>query len=369
MKKRIGILTAGGDCPGLNAVIRAAAKSAFENNYEVIGFKDGYRGLIENDYIALNNHMVSGILTMGGTILGTSNTSNPYHFAYKDKKSTTRFKDVSKKAFLNYKKHDLHALIVIGGDGSMTIANKLFQDGMPIVGIPKTIDNDLPSTDLTFGFETAVITATEAIDKIHTTAQSHHRAMLVEVMGRYAGWIALYSGIAGGGDIILIPEIPYHIKYICEKIKRRKEEGKNFTIIVVAEGAKPYGGKVTVSKYIKKSTDPIRLGGVGIKIADEIERCAGTESRATVLGHIQRGGVPTPFDRVLATSFGTEAVNMLLKGESGIMVVYKNNSISTVTLAEATRGIKHVPKDHPLILSARSVGTSFGDEIKLRAKI
>ncbi len=361
MKKRIGILTGGGDCPGLNTVIRALSKCAIKSNYEVLAFKDGFKGLVENDFIILDNAMVSGIINQGGTILGTSNVANPYKWPY-SKGNKIKFKDLSKKAIANYKKHKLSGLVVIGGDGSMTIANKLYMDGVPIIGVPKTIDNDLAFTDVTFGFETAVVTATEAIDKIHTTAQSHHRAMVIEVMGRYAGWIALYSGVASGGDVILIPEIPYHMKYVYKKINERKQKGKNFTIIVVAEGAKAYGGKLTVSKLDKRSTDPIRLGGIGIKIANEIEKNIGIESRATVLGHVQRGGSPTPFDRILATRFGTEAVKLLTNKQFGQMVICKNNNISSVPLEEIAKSLKLVPKDHPLITSARLVGTSFGDK-------
>jgi len=361
MKKRIGILTGGGDCPGLNAVIRAITKTAIANKSEVIGFKDGFKGLIDDDFLILGSCSASGILTQGGTILGTSNSANPYRYATSNKKGVVKFHDVSKKVIQNYKKNKLDGLIVVGGDGTIAIANRFFKNGIPIIGIPKTIDNDLPGTDITFGFETAVVTATDAIDKIHTTAQSHHRVMVVEVMGRYAGWIALYSGVAGGGDVILIPEIPYQLKYVNKKILERRRDGKTFTIIVVAEGAKSLGGRFTVSKIVKKSPDQIRLGGIGFKIASEIEKSTGIETRATVLGHVQRGGVPTPFDRILATRLGTEAVEMFLNNEFGKMVVYKKNDISSVSLEEATKGLKLVPKNHPLITSARLIGTSFGD--------
>lgn len=359
--KKIGILTGGGDCPGLNAVIRAITKTAIDENYQVLGFKDGYKGLIENNFIILDNNQVSGILTHGGTILGTSNTMNPYRWSYKNNKGRFEFKDVSKKAILNYKKNRLSGLIVIGGDGTMAIANELCNDGIPIIGIPKTIDNDLSGTDFTFGFETAVVTATEAIDKIHTTGESHHRVMIVEVMGRYAGWIALFSGVASGGDIILIPEIPFHMKYIYKTINERKSKGKNCTIVVVSEGAKPEGGKLIVNRLVEKSTDPVRLGGIGIKIANEIEKNTGIESRATVLGHIQRGGIPAPFDRILATRFGTQAMKILINKEFGSMIILKDNNISSVSLKKATKELKLVPKDHPLISAARSIGTSFGD--------
>ncbi len=360
--KKIGILTGGGDCPGLNAVIRAVTKSALARGFEVIGYRDGYEGLILNQWFPLDQAMVSGILVQGGTILGTSNTANPYRWPVKSSSGRFRFKDVSKRTVANYRKAKLSSLIVVGGDGTMTIANRLHQDGIPIVGIPKTIDNDLAGTDVTFGFETAVDTATEAIDKVHTTAQAHHRVMVVEVMGRYAGWIALYAGAASGGDVILIPEIPYEMKYVYQKIRERNRLGKNFSIIVVAEGAKPKGGGLTVSRRVAKSTDPVRLGGIGFKIADDIERHLRIESRAIVLGHVQRGGAPTPFDRLLATQFGSHAVHMVLEEDFGRMVVYRNNAVSSVLLKEAAGSLKLVPVNHHLIVSARAVGTSFGDE-------
>ncbi len=361
MAKRIGILTAGGDCPGLNAVIRAVTKSAISRGYEVIGFRDGYEGLVNHDFIRLNASMVSGILVQGGTILGASNRANPYRWPYPSRGKRIRFRDVSEKALSNYKKLRLTGLIIVGGDGTMTIAKRLSETGVHVVGIPKTIDNDLPGTEVTFGFETAVVTAAEAIDKIHTTAQSHHRVMVIEVMGRYAGWLALYAGVAGGGDVILIPEIPYEMRYVCQKVQDRHRRGRNFSIIVVSEGARPRGGRVTVMKRVPQSTDPLRLGGIGSKIAGEIEKHLGIESRFTVLGHVQRGGSPTPFDRILATRFGTEAVRMMVEKEFGRMVVYRDEGISSVSLEEATDQLKLVPPDHPLILSAREVGTSFGD--------
>lgn len=359
--EKIGILTGGGDCPGLNAVIRAVTKSALAGALEVIGYKDGYEGLILNQWIPLNQAMVSGILVQGGTILGTSNTANPYRWPVKTQSGHIRFEDVSKKAISNYRKAKLSGLIVVGGDGTMSIANRLRQDGISIVGIPKTIDNDLAGTDVTFGFETAVATAAEAIDKVHTTAQAHHRVMVIEVMGRYAGWIALYSGVASGGDVILIPEIPYEMKYVYKKIRERNSLGKNFSIIVVAEGAKPKGGHLTVSRRIAKSTDPVRLGGIGFKIADDIEKHLGIEARAIVLGHVQRGGPPTPGDRLLATQFGSHAVHMLLSREFGQMVVYRNHTVSSISLEEVAGGLRLVPSHHHLIASARAVGTSFGD--------
>ncbi|MBI4550285.1 MAG: ATP-dependent 6-phosphofructokinase [Candidatus Omnitrophica bacterium] len=361
--KRIGILTGGGDCPGLNAVIRAVTKAAHQSGYQVLGFQDGYAGLVLNRFMVLTDALVSGILTQGGTILGTSNKANPYRWPVPKRSGTKRARlgDVSKKALAHFKKNRLRGLIVTGGDGTMAIAKKLHDDGVPIVGIPKTIDNDLPGTDITFGFETAVITAADAIDKIHTTAQSHHRVMVVEVMGRYAGWIALYSGAASGGDVILIPEIPYRIEAVCRKIRERARAGKHFTIIVAAEGAKPLGGRWTVQRRVADSTDPIRLGGIASKVAYEVENKTGLEARSIVLGHVQRGGSPTPFDRLLATRFGTAAMRLAESGSFGRMVAYKNNCIESISLEDAAGPIRTVPADHPLLVSARTVGTSFGD--------
>ncbi len=365
MKKRkpkiIGVLTAGGDCPGLNAVLRAITKRAIiEHGLEMIGFKDGYEGLIKNNFVSLTSRDVSGILTLGGTILGTSNTANPYRYAVVENDKVI-IKDMSHEAIFNYKKNDLDALITIGGDGTLLIALKLMKEGLNIVGVPKTIDNDLSETDFTFGFDSAVVTATEAIDKLHSTAQSHHRVMILEVMGRYAGWIALYSGVAGGGDIILMPEIPYDMKKIYKKLQERHRHGKRFSIIVVAEGAKPKGGKVTVSKVVESSTDKIRLGGVGFRLADSIEKATALETRATILGHLQRGGSPTPFDRNLATRFGYAALTLALERRFGRMVALRGDDITNVPIKKAVKRLKLVPLNHPLIKAARSIGTSFGD--------
>lgn len=361
-RKTIGILTAGGDCPGLNAVIRAVVKTGISRfGMEIIGFKDGYEGLIHDRFVQLDNRDVSGIMTIGGTILGTSNIANPYGYGVRQKNGKIVMKDVSKKAIATYKRHKLDALITIGGDGTLTNASKLVKDGLNIVGVPKTIDNDLSETDLTFGFNTAVATATEAIDKLHTTAQSHHRVMLVEVMGRYAGWIALAAGMAGGGDVILIPEIPYKLEKVCEKIRERSKRGKRFSIIVVAEGAKPVGGDVTVSKIVENSPDKIRLGGVAARLADQIEKMTGNETRATILGHIQRGGTPTPFDRILATRYGHEAVCLAAQGLFGRMVALKANEITNVPIEAAIGRLRTVPPNLPLIGCLRDTGVSFGD--------
>lgn len=358
--KTIGILTAGGDCPGLNAVIRAVTKAAI-NDYgiKVVGFKDGYDGLIRNETRVLSGIDVSGILTVGGTILGTSNIANPYKYAV-EKDGKLVMKDVSAQAIANYRRHCLDALVVIGGDGTLSVAAKLVKDGLNIVGVPKTIDNDLSETEYTFGFESAVATATEALDKLHSTAQSHHRAMILEVMGRYAGWIALYSGIAGGGDVILIPEIPYDIKTVCRKLEERRRHGKRFSIIVVAEGAKPKGGTVTVSRVVEKSFDKVRLGGVANRIGEAIEKATGMETRATILGHVQRGGSPTPFDRILATRYGNAALDLVLKRKFGRMVALQRGGMTDVPIYKAVGKLKLVPRHHPLIKMSESLGVSFG---------
>lgn len=359
--KRIAILTGGGDCPGINAVIRAVAKKAIgELGMEVIGIEDGYHGMVRNRHRKLTYKDVSGILTQGGTILGTSKTANPYRYPIKNGKEL-RFKDLSKQAIANIKRLGVDCLVVIGGDGTLGIAYRLMKDGLPVVGVPKTIDNDIRGTDLTFGFDTAVCIAAEGIDRLHTTAESHHRVMIIEVMGHRAGWIALYSGIAGGGDIILIPEIPYDMAVIAGKVRDRYKKGKKFSIIVVAEGAKPKGGSVVVQRVVKESADPLRLGGVGMVLGKEIEDITGVETRTVVMGHLQRGGSPTPLDRVLATRLGTQAVDLIEKGKYGYMAAVKGNIVTDVSLKVVSGGPKTIPLDLPLLRSARSVGTCFGD--------
>jgi 6-phosphofructokinase 1 len=363
MKKmrRIALLTGGGDCPGINAVIRAVTKKAIlEYGMEVIGIEDGYHGVIHNRYRKLEFDDVSGILTLGGTILGTSKTANPYRYAVKKGKKL-EFKDMSATAIDNIKKLDIDCLVCIGGDGTLNIAHHLFKDGILIVGVPKTIDNDLRGTDITFGFDSAVHIATWGIDRIHSTAQSHHRVMIVEVMGHNAGWIALHSGIAGGGDIILIPEIPYDAEIIAEKVRERSRKGKRFSIVVVAEGAKPKGGDIVIQRIVKESTDPIRLGGIGFVLGEQIEKMTGIETRTVVMGHLQRGGTPTAFDRVLATRLGTKAVDMIESKKCGYMVGVKGDSLAEVPLEEVAKGPRTVPLDHPLIEAAHSLGTCFGD--------
>ena len=360
-KKRVAILTGGGDCPGINAVIRAVAKKAInEKGMEVIGIEDGYHGIINNRYRTLKYDDASGILTLGGTILGTSKTANPYRYALK-KGEKLEFQDRSKIAIQNIKKLDLNCLVCIGGDGTLGIAYRLFEDGVPIIGLPKTIDNDLRGTDITFGFDSAVSIATEGIDRIHTTAQSHHRVMIVEVMGHQAGWVALYSGVAGGGDIILIPEIPYDVNIIAEKVKERNKRGRRFSIVVVAEGAKPKYGDIVIQRIVRESSDPIRLGGIGFVLGEQIEKITGLETRTVVMGHLLRGGPPTPFDRILATSMGTKAVDMIENKKFGYMAGMKKNSLVAVPLKEVAKGPKTVPLNHPMIKAARSLGTCFGD--------
>ena len=359
--KRIAILSGGGDCPGTNAVIRAITKKAIlEQGIEVIGVNDGFDGLIHNRFRTLHYDDVSGILTLGGTILGTSNISNPYKYPIR-KGTSLEFEDVSQTTIANIKKLNIDCLVCIGGDGTLGIAYRLFKDGVPLVGVPKTIDNDLWGTDITFGFDTAVTIATEGIDRIHSTAQSHHRVMIVELMGRNAGWIALHAGVAGGADIILIPEIPYDLDVITEKVKERNRKGKRFSIIVVAEGARPKGGGIVVQRVVKESSDPIRLGGIGFVLGSQIEEATGIETRTVVMGHLQRGGTPTPFDRILATRLGIKTVDMIEKAAYGYMASIKCNAIIEVKLEDVAKGSRIILQNDPLVQSARSISTCFGD--------
>ncbi len=360
--KRLGILTGGGDCPGLNAVIRAVAKSAMnEGDYEVIGIEDGFEGLVEGRMRHLRNQDVSGILTCGGTILGTSNKGDPWHYPVKGADGKVTIQDTSRQAFDHYRAWGLNALITIGGDGTMTISSKLMELGANIVGVPKTIDNDLAATDLTFGHDSAVYVATEAIDRLHTTASSHHRVMIIELMGRYAGWIALSAGLAGGADVILIPEIPFQWDHVFHKLIERSRHGKRFSIICVAEGTRcPDCGEI-VKAYDQKRTDAKQLGGVGEYVAKKITEGTGLETRVTVLGHLQRGGSPTPFDRILATGFGVAACWLAMKGTFGQMVALHGNKVEAVPIKDAIAHLKLVTPQTQKVLAARSVGTSFGD--------
>ncbi len=359
--RRIGVLTGGGDCPGLNAVIRAVVKTGLvDYGCEAFGFLDGYEGLVENKMVPLGYEDVSGILTVGGTILGTSNTANPFEYMPAGEKSVSP-KDVSDVCLRNFEDANLDVLFCIGGDGTLSIAHQLAERGLPVVGVPKTIDNDLHGTDVTFGFDTAVQIVADAIDRLHTTAMSHHRVMVVETMGRYAGWLALIGGIAGGGDIILIPEIPYELDKVCGAVDERSSRGKRFSIVVVSEGVRmPDGGHV-IRETVTRGHDKLRLGGIGTWLAGELEDRSGLESRAVVLGHIQRGGTPTARDRVLATRFGREAVVQAAEGNYDVMVGLQGTDMVPVSLTRIADKQRLVDPNCGPVLAARSVGTSFGD--------
>ncbi|MGL5616843.1 MAG: 6-phosphofructokinase [Sarcina sp.] len=360
--KKIALLTGGGDCPGLNAVIRGVTRTAIlQYGYEVIGYKFGYRGLYNNDYINLDLETVSGILHRGGTILHSSNKDNLFDYQVEEDGKIVK-KDVSDKAVENMKNIGVDALVVIGGDGTLTSARDFARKGVNVIGVPKTIDNDLLATDVTFGFNTATEIACEALDRLHTTAESHHRIMLLEVMGRNAGWIALDAGLAGSADVILIPEIPYDINKIVAKIKDREEAGKQFTIIVVAEGAKPKDGDVVVAKIVGDSPDPIRLGGIGNKLAADLEAIVKNhEVRCTTLGHIQRGGNTSAYDRILSTRYGVKAAELINDESFGNMVCLKGQNISYVSLEEVIGNTKAVELDDEKVLAAKQIGISFGD--------
>jgi len=357
---RIGILTGGGDCPGLNAVIRSIAKPAMAHfNSTVIGIIDGYEGLVEGRYRELSPRDVLGIINQGGTILGTSNKGDPFHFPMGER-NNMRIIDASDQVIDTYRNLQLDVLVTIGGDGTQIIANKLSGMGLNMIGVPKTIDNDLDSTDITFGHDSARAVATEAIDRLQTTASAHHRVMVIETMGRYAGWLALGAGVAGGADIILIPEIPFSWDSVFEAVLKRSK-GAKFSIVCVAEGAKPKGGDVSVKEIDKKRTDPVRLGGMGENVAKRIEDETGLETRVTVLGHVQRGGSPTAFDRLLATRFGAVALQAASKGEFGVMTSLQRNDVTTVLLKDAVGKQRLVPPDSQLVFAARAVGTCLGD--------
>lgn len=332
--KRIGILTGGGDCPGLNPVIRAVVRKALLEGFETIGIKNGWKGLIDNDTMTLNLEAVSGILPKGGTILGTSRT-NPY----KKDGDVQKLKD-------NFKNMNLDALVAVGGEDTLGVASKLIKDGMTnMVGVPKTIDNDLSCTDYTFGFDTALNVATECIDRLHTTAESHHRIIVAELMGRHAGWIAIEAGIAGGADVILIPEKPIDVDEVCEQIKRRHSRGKTFSIVVVAEGAQFKKGQMVLQEQKLDAFGHVRLGGIGEILAQEIEKKTGYETRVSVLGHIQRGGSPTAFDRVLGTRMGVKAVELIINKKFGRMVALSGLKIIDVPLEDAVKELKLVDND------------------------
>ena len=360
--KRIGILTGGGDCPGLNAVIRGAVKSANRLGYDMVGFLNGFEGLVDPvGYKPLNRKNTSGILNQGGTILGSTNKGR-FTARVGISKRVEIPEELLAGARTTVEQLGLCGLICVGGDGSLAIAQQLHEYGIPVVGVPKTIDNDLSATAFTFGFDSAVACATDALDRLHTTAASHGRTMVLEVMGRHAGWIALHAGIAGGGDVILIPEIPWTFENVCRKILERESRGKNFTLVVVAEGAQsPDGGLVT--REGEKQDRQTRLGGIGNLVGEEIEKRLLRETRVVVLGHLQRGGPPTTFDRVLATQFGAHAVRLVAQGQFGKMVCYHPPAIDDVRILDAVNDLSSVDPNGAAVQAARALGISFGDSL------
>jgi 6-phosphofructokinase 1 len=360
--RRVGILTGGGDCPGLNAVIRAASRTAFNMGWEVYGIEDGFDGLLSRNVRRLTRRDVRGILQLGGTILGTTNRKNPFCYPVSRDGEVVE-KDRSAEVVRNFRALGLRALIAIGGDGTLGIAERLSRKGLPVVGVPKTIDNDIPSTMITFGFDTAVSTATDALDRLHTTAEAHRRVMVVEVMGRYTGWIALNSGVAGGADVILLPEIPFDVDSVCDTIRARERAGRDFSIVVVAEGAVPRHGRM-VTRGPRQAGREVRLGGIAEWLASEIEsRCGGKETRSLVLGHLQRGGPPTSFDRLLGTRFGSAAMRLVVEEKFGSMVALDPPRVLAVPLRVAVgKGkLKKVPVGYDVIRAARDMGIGFGD--------
>jgi len=358
---RIGVLTGGGDCPGLNAVIRAVVKTAVnEYGWEILGIEDGFEGLIQPGKVRnLTPDDVRGILPRGGTILGTTNRANPFHYEVKADGEVRVF-DVSDDVVRHAQVLGIQALVVVGGDGSLTIAHELMQKGLRVVGVPKTIDSDLQGTVITFGFDTAVNTAMDALDKLHTTAESHHRVIILEVMGRDAGWIAIKAGIAGGADVILIPEIPYDLDVVADKIARRTHDGSKFSIVVAAEGARPVGG-APVYQAQREIGGVRRLGGIGEVLAAQLKERCSVEVRVTVLGHLQRGGSPTAFDRLLASRFGSMAVHLIAEGKLGHMVALQDENIVAVPIAEAVAQQKFVPLESDILLTAFGLDVSLGN--------
>jgi len=364
---KIAVNTGGGDAPGLNAVIRAVVLSATKLGWGVCGIRRGYQGLFEEDgVVALTRDSVRGITHLGGTILGTTNRGNPLSWPVEREDGTVELQDRSDEVIAEFRRRKIDALIAIGGDGSLKIASALSEKGLPVVGVPKTIDNDLAATQVTFGFHTAVATATEAIGRLHSTAEAHSRVMVVELMGRTAGWIALYAGVAATADIILIPEIPYHLDALCAKINERYETGPSFAIVVAGEGAIEVGGSPTFqeSPHTGESArlGGARLGGIAEKLARQIEERTGHETRSLVLGHLQRGGEPIAYDRLLALRFGSAAVELVRDGRLGCMVALRPPEVLAVPLKEAVAKLKLVPTDGDLVRTARNIGVSFGDE-------
>ncbi|MCA9628218.1 MAG: ATP-dependent 6-phosphofructokinase [Myxococcales bacterium] len=365
MIRKIAVNTGGGDAPGLNAVIRAVVISALWRGWEVWGIRHGYRGLIEedpNELVRLERHSVRGITHLGGTILGSTNRGDPFHYPV-EVNGKLEPMDVSGRLIERFNELGFDALIAIGGDGSLKLANRLLEQGLPrVIGVPKTIDNDLAGTDVTFGFQTAVATATDALDKLHSTAQAHERVMVVELMGRYAGWIALYAGLAGSADVILIPEIEFDIERVCEKIRRREARGRHFAIVVVAEGAKPKGGRMTFKAGKGEFSEHAQLGGIAEQVAEQISARTGKETRSLVLGHLQRGGSPVTMDRILSLRLGTAATKYLAETDRSGMVSVRRGEIELTPFSEVSGKIRTVPLDSDTLRTGRDLGICFGDE-------
>ena len=380
MLKKVAILANGGDVSGFNAVIRAIVKTAENNNIECLGFIDGYRGLLQNNYVKLDTSYdgtATGILHKGGSIIGSSTNANVFNYPVEENGKRV-YKDLSEICVENIKKDGIDCLFTLGGDGTQKSARDFSLRGINVIGVPKTIDNDVACTEITFGYNTAVSVAAEAIDRLHSTGETHHRIMVLEVMGRYAGWIALESAIAGGADVALIPEIPYDINKAAEKIVNRQNKGKNFSIVVVAEGAKPKGGDITIkgTRDNGVGVDNTKLGGIGEQVAKQLEELTGLEARTTVLGYMQRGGTPTAFDRVLSTKYGAKAMELALEGKFNVLTVIKNGKLDYVSLEDvvgnntkigavsgntAESNIRRVNMDHDLVKAARDIGINLGD--------
>lgn len=377
--KKVAILTNGGDAPGLNAVIRAIVKTARTYGVECYGFIEGYKGLLNNEYVKLDlSGNASGLLTKGGTIIGTSNATNVFNFKVVNEDGSVEYKDLSDVCVQNIKNAGFDCIFTLGGDGTQKSSRDFSLKGINCIGVPKTIDNDVAHTDMTFGYNTAVSVATEALDRLHTTAEAHHRIMVLETMGRYAGWLALESAIAGGADVALIPEIPYDINKVVDKINERRARGKDFTIVVTSEGAMPKDGTLTVKKTLNDGAglDNIRLGGVGEKVANELEELTGMTARNTVLGYVQRGGTPSAFDRILSTKYGCKAMELAMQGIFNVLVTYKKGEMTYVTLEDVVgnnkvvgaasgntkeSNIRKIQMDDDLIKVARDLGICLGD--------
>lgn len=379
MIKKVAILTNGGDAPGLNAVIRAIVKTARTYGIEAYGFIEGYKGLLNNNYVKLDlQGNASGLLTKGGTIIGTSNSTNVFNYKVINEDGSVEYKDLSDVCVQNIKNAGFDCLFTLGGDGTQKSSRDFSLKGINCIGVPKTIDNDVAHTDMTFGYNTAVSVAAEALDRLHTTAEAHHRIMVLETMGRYAGWLALESAIAGGADVALIPEIPYDINKVVEKINERRARGKEFTIVVTSEGAMPKDGEITIKKTLNDGSglDNIRLGGVGEKLAVELEELTGMVARNTTLGYVQRGGTPSAFDRILSTKYGCKAMELAMSGIFNVLVTYKNGKMDYISLEDVVgnnkkvgaasgntkeSNIRKVPMDDDLIKVARNLGICLGD--------